>query len=183
MVRTPTAPVLSVYAGTVVMAQRIPACGAAVGDLRRLGVCHPSRRALANVLGVSDRIFRLVCGAAALEGAPEGWARMILSQGEIALLVDDGQLDAINAVAHALGLISIPVLRRETTAEAQEQTVIEHAARMPLVWVADAFGEAVRAWARDRGPMTLLVQSGGALPATDRHRIERFVASLGRQAE
>ena len=129
------------------------------------------------------RTFRLVCRAAALEGAPEGWARTILRQGEIALLIDDGALDAINAVAHALGLVSMPVLRSETTAQAQEQTVIEHAARMPLVWVADDFSGPVRAWARDRGPMTLLVQSSGALPETERHRIERFVASLGRQAE
>ena len=140
-------------------------------------------RALDNVLVVDDRIFRLVCGAAALEGAPEGWARMILSQGEIALLIDDGGLDTINAVTHALGLVSMPVLRSEATVEAQEQTVIEHAARMPLVWVADAFSEVVRAWARDRGPMTLLVQSNGPLPEIERHRIERFVASLGRQAE
>jgi hypothetical protein len=132
---------------------------------------------------VSDRIFRLVCGVAALEGAPEGWARMILSQGEIALLIDDGGLDTINAVAHALGLVSVPVLRSEATAEAQEQTVIEHAATLPLVWVADAFSEAVKTWAHARGPMTLLVQSSGALPETERQRIERFVASLGRQAE
>jgi hypothetical protein len=132
---------------------------------------------------MGDRLFRLVCGAAALEGAPEGWARMILSQGEIALLVDDGGLDTINAVAHALGLVSMPLLRSEATAEVQERTVIEHAARMPLVWVADSFSDAVRAWARDRGPMTLLVQSGGALPEAERGRIERFVAALGRQAE
>jgi hypothetical protein len=132
---------------------------------------------------VGDPIFRLVCGAAALEGAPEGWARMILSQGEIALLIDDGGLDTINAVAHEIGLVSMPVLRAEATAQEQEQTVIKHAARLPLVWVADEFGDAVRAWARDRGPMTLLVQSAGALAETERRRIERFVASLGRQSE
>jgi hypothetical protein len=132
---------------------------------------------------VGDPIFRLVCGAAALEGAPAGWARMILSQGEIALLIDDGGLDTINAVAHEIGLVSMPVLRSEATAQEQEQTVIEHAARLPLVWVADEFGDAVRAWARDRGPMTLLVQSAGALAETERRRIERFVASLGRQSE
>jgi hypothetical protein len=129
------------------------------------------------------RTFRLVCRAAALEGAPEGWARTILEQGEIALLIDDGQLDAINAVAHALGLVSVPVLRSEATAQVQEQTVIEHAARMPLVWIADGFGEPARDWARDRGLRTLWVQSSGALPETERHRIERFVASLGRQAD
>ena len=132
---------------------------------------------------MGDPIFRLVCGAAALEGAPEGWARIILWQGEIALLIDDGGFDTINAVAHELGLVSMRVLRIEATAQAQEQTVIEHAARLPLVWVADAFSDAVRAWAHDRGPMTLLVQSAGALPETERRRIERFVASLGRQSE
>jgi hypothetical protein len=31
--------------------------------------------------------------------------------------------------------------------------------------------------------MTLLVECSGALPETERHRIERFVASLGRQSE
>jgi hypothetical protein len=132
---------------------------------------------------VDDRVFRLVCSAAALEGAPEDWAGMILSQGEIALLIDDGGLDTINAIAHALGIVSIPVLRSEATAAAQEQTVIDHAARMPLVWIADAFSEEVVTWAHDRGPMTLLVHSSGALPESERQRIERFVASLGRQAE
>lgn len=91
---------------------------------------------------MGDPIFRLVCGAAALEGAPEGWARIILWQGEIALLIDDGGLDTINAVAHELGLVSMRVLRSEATAQAQEQTVIEHAARLPPVWVADAFSDA-----------------------------------------
>jgi hypothetical protein len=77
----------------------------------------------------------------------------------------------------------MPVLRREATAQEQEQTVIEHAARLPLVWVADAFSSAAEAWARDRRPMTLLVGCRGALPETERHRIKRFVASLGRQSE
>jgi len=140
-------------------------------------------RALANVPAVDDHVFRLVCGAAAFDGAPEGWAQMILSEGELALMPDDGGLDSINALAHALGLVSMPVLRSETTAGAQEQTVIEHAGRMPLVWVAAAFSEPARSWARDRGAMTLLVESDGALPEAERHRIERLVASLGRQAE
>jgi hypothetical protein len=132
---------------------------------------------------MDDRVFRLVCSATALEGAPEGWARMILSQGEIALVIDDGGLETINALARALELVSMPVLRSEATAELQEHTVMRHAARMPLVWVADTFGEEVRGWARDRGPMTLLVENSGALPEAERQRIERFVASLGRQAE
>jgi hypothetical protein len=146
-------------------------------------ILGPGSPQVDNVPAVSDPIFRLVCGGAALEGAPEGWAKMILWQGEITLVVDDGGLDTINAVAHALGRVSMPVLRSEATAEEQEQTVIEHAAGLPLVWVADAFSEPARAWAHDRGPMTLLIQSGGALPESERHRIERFVASLGRQAE
>jgi len=108
---------------------------------------------------------------------------MILSEGEIALLIDEGGLDTISELAHALGLVTMPVLRGEVTAEAQEHTVIEHAAGMPLVWVAAAFSEGARAWAHDRGPMTLLVESSGGLPQTERRRIERFVASLGRQAE
>ena len=108
---------------------------------------------------------------------------MILSQGEIALLIDDGGLDTINALSHELGLVSMPVLRSEATAEAQEQTVIEHAARLPLVWVAEAFSDAARAWAHDRRAMTLLVASSGALPETERRRIERFVSALGRQSE
>ena len=132
---------------------------------------------------MGEAIFRLVSGAGALEGAPAGWASMILSQGEIALLVDGGGLDTINALARSLGLVSVPLLRSEATAQEQEQTVIEHAARLPLVWVADAFSATAQAWARDRGPMTLLVECSGALPETERHRIERFVASLGRQSE
>lgn len=107
----------------------------------------------------------------------------MLSQGEIALLLDDDDLRAISAVAHTLGLLTMPVMRSEATAEAQEQTVMEHAATMPLVWVADAFSDTVQVWARDRRPMTLLVQSDGPLPDAERRRIERFVASLGRQSE
>jgi hypothetical protein len=132
---------------------------------------------------MGEAIFRLVSGAGALEGAPEGWASMILSQGEIALLVDGGGLDTINALARSLGLVSVPLLRSEATAQEQEKTVIEHAARLPLVWVADAFSATAQTWARDRRPMTLLVECSGALPETERHRIERFVASLGRQSE
>ena len=103
----------------------------------------------------------------------------LLGQGELALLIDGGGLDTINALAHALGLVSMQVLRSEATPGAQERTVIEYAARMPLVWVANSFSEEARTWARERGPMTLLVQSAGAVPEPERHRIERFVASLG----
>jgi len=53
----------------------------------------------------------------------------------------------------------------------------------PLVWIAADFSPAARAWARDRGPMTLLVSADGPLSEDERKRIERFVATLGRQAE
>jgi hypothetical protein len=45
------------------------------------------------------------------------------------------------------------------------------------------FSGTVRTWARDRGPMTLLVEVDGALPEVERRRIERFLAILGRQSE
>lgn len=130
-----------------------------------------------------DPNFRLVCVPAALDGAPQGWADDMLRDGEVALLVDAGGLDAINAVAHELDLVSVRVLRTEETTEQQEQTVIAHAASLPLIWVGPAFSDAARTWARARGPMTLLVEVEGALPADERRRIERFVGVLGRQAE
>lgn len=128
-------------------------------------------------------IFRLVCGPGALDGAPKGWAAEMLRDGEIALLVDDGGLDAISAVAHALEATAVRVLRREATAELQERTVIAHAASLPLIWIGTPFGESARRWARERGPMTLLVEVDAALSAEERRRIDRFVALLGRQAE
>jgi hypothetical protein len=128
-------------------------------------------------------IFRLVCVPGALDGAPIGWAAEMLRDGEVALMVDDGGLEAINAVAHALELTAVRVLRREPTTELQEETVIAHAASLPLIWVGSAFGEAARRWARERGPMTLLVEVDAALSAEERRRIDRFVALLGRQAE
>jgi hypothetical protein len=129
-------------------------------------------------------IFRLVCVAGALDGAPKGWAAEMLRDGEVALLVDDdGGLEAINAIAHALDLLAVRVVRREQTAARQEQTVIAHAASLPLVWLGDAFSDDARTWARKRGPMTLLVEVHGTLPDDDRRRIDRFVSLLGRQAE
>lgn len=128
-------------------------------------------------------LFRMVCIPAALDGAPAGWAAGLLEDGEVALLVDDGGLDSVSAVAHALDLVTVAVVRAEQTDEQQERTVMDYAARLPLVWVASTFGERVRAWARERGPMTLLVEAAGALGADERRRTERFVATLGRQAE
>ena len=90
---------------------------------------------------------------------------------------------AINEVAHTLGLTSVPLVRREETVERQRETVMAYADRLPLVWVGEDFSETVTAWARDRGPMTLLVQATDTLAEDERRRIERFVAILGRQAE
>lgn len=127
--------------------------------------------------------FRLVCVAGALQAAPKGWAAEMLRDGEVALLVDDGGLAAIDAVAHALDLLAVRVVRREETAARQEQTVIAHAGSLPLVWLGPIFSDEARTWARDRRPMTLLVEVAGAVPDDQRRRIDRFVALLGRQAE
>ncbi|MGI8731331.1 MAG: hypothetical protein ACR2LK_15355 [Solirubrobacteraceae bacterium] len=128
-------------------------------------------------------LLRLVCTPGNLDGAPEGWAGTMLKEGEIALLVDAGGLEAISAVAHSLDVEAVALLRPEQTAERQEETVMRYAAAKPLVWIADSFGDAARAWARDRGPMTLLVETGDALSADERRRVERFVVILGRQDE
>jgi hypothetical protein len=132
---------------------------------------------------MAEPSFRFVCAPDALAGAPAGWAREMLHDGEVALLAGDGGLQAINAVAHDLGLASVPVVRGEESAERQEQTVMAYAENLPLVWVGSAFGDGATAWARDRGPMTLLVAAGGPLPEEERRRIERFVGTLGRQSE
>jgi hypothetical protein len=128
-------------------------------------------------------LFRLVCSAGVLDGAPDGWVHAMLQEGELALLVDDGGLDAISAVAHSLDLVTVPLLRAEGSAESQEQTVMRYAGSKALVWVASSFGEAATRWAHDRGPMTLLVETGRALSEDERKRVERFVVILGRQAE
>ena len=128
-------------------------------------------------------LFHLVCDPAALDGAPDGWAAAMLHDGEIALLADFSGMDAINAIAHALDLATVSVLRIEETDERQNETVIAYAGSLPLVWLAPAFSEPVQAWAHKRGPMTLLVEVHGALTEDDRRRIERFVAVLGRQAD
>jgi hypothetical protein len=135
------------------------------------------------VPGVDDPLFRLVCVPAVLDDAPTGWATAMLRQGEMALQVDGGGLEAIDAVAHALDLVAVSVLRTERTADEQERTVIAYARSLPLVWIAGAFSDAARGWARRRGPMTLLVEAARPLGEDDRLRIDRFVALLGRQAE
>jgi len=132
---------------------------------------------------MADPLFRLVCTPGILDGMPAGWASAMLQEGELALLVDAGGLDAISAVAHSLDLVTVPLLRTEDSAGEQEATVMRYAGSMALVWVASAFGEAAEKWARDRGPMTLLVQTGDLLSEDERRRVERFVVILGRQAE
>jgi hypothetical protein len=132
---------------------------------------------------VPEPSFRFVCVPAALSGGPDSWAREMLRDGEIALLPDGGGLDAISDVAHDLGLTGVLVIRSEPDPDRQQRTVTEYAASLPLVWVSDTFGDGATAWARDRGPMTLLVQTGGPLDDEQRRRIDRFVATLGRQSE
>lgn len=132
---------------------------------------------------MADPSFRFVCVPNALAGAPAGWAREMLREGEIALLPDEGGLAAINDVAHDLGLASVPLVRGEDSPLRQEETVMAHAENLPIVWVSAGFGDAATAWARDRGPMTLLVTADAPLSEEERRRIERFVATLGRQSE
>ena len=132
---------------------------------------------------MAEPSFRFVCVPDALVGAPSGWAQEMLQDGEIALLAGGEGLDAINAVAHDLGLMSVPLVRGEESTPRQEQTVMAYAENLPLVWVSSAFGDGATAWARDRGPMTLLVPADGPLSEQERRRIERFVATLGRQSE
>lgn len=132
---------------------------------------------------MAEPSFRFVCVPNALAGAPAGWAREMLREGEIALLSDDGGLAAINGVAHDLDLASVPMVRGEDSPERQEETVRAYAGNLPLVWVGAGFSDAAAAWARDRGPMTLLVTAGAPLSEEERRRIERFVGTLGRQSE
>ncbi len=126
--------------------------------------------------------FRFVSAPSALVGVPAGWAREMLREGAVALLGDEG-LTAVNTVAHDLHQSSIALVRSEPTAEAQDETVITLAGALPLIWVANHFSPRATAWARDRGPMTLLVTATGPLPDEERRRIDRFVAILGRQSE
>jgi hypothetical protein len=132
---------------------------------------------------MDEPLFRMVCGPAALQGAPDGWAAELLRDGHVALLPDDGALDGVNAVAHDLDAATVAVVRNEETPEAQTETVVAHAGSLPLVWLAAGFTDRARSWARERGPMTLLVEVDGALPEDERRRVDRFVALLGRQAE
>lgn len=126
--------------------------------------------------------FRFACAPSAVRGETAAWAREMLGDGEIALLGDEG-LEAINAVSHDLGLMSVTVVRSEAAPELQDETVMAYAGGLPAIWVSPSFSEAATEWARARGPMTLLVEASGALPEQERRRIDRFVAILDRQAE
>lgn len=128
-------------------------------------------------------IFRMVCTASTLASPQANWASEELHDGELALLVDDGGLEAINAAAHALDLITVRVVRSETSPALQAQTVIAFSGSFPLIWVGAEFDDSVRTWARERRPMTLLVDADGPLPEEERGRIERFIALLARQTE
>jgi hypothetical protein len=132
---------------------------------------------------MADPLFRLVCAPGVLAAAPAGWVATMLEEGELAVLADDGGLDAITELAHALGRVTVPLLRAEATREAQETTVMTDAAAKPIVWIAPSFGEDTRRWAQRRGPMTLLVDAAGPLSEDERRRVERFAVILGRQAE
>jgi hypothetical protein len=126
--------------------------------------------------------FRFVCVPSALAGTPAGWAREMLEEGEVALLAAEG-LDAVDRVAHELDQSAIVLVRAEQSSELQDQTVMAYADGLPLVWVGAEFSDAARSWARDRGPMTLLSEASGPLGDEERRRIDRFLASLGRQSE
>ena len=132
---------------------------------------------------VSEPVFHFVCVPSALVGAPAEWAIEMLGDGEIALLADGGGFAAINEVAqHAgPGQRSPGPMRGDGGASAGDGD--GDGGRLPLVWVGEDFSEKVTAWARARGPMTLLVEATGPLSEDERGRIDRFVASLGRQSE
>jgi hypothetical protein len=125
----------------------------------------------------------MVCVPEALTGTPHGWAADLLTDGELVLAAGPGGLDAVDRVLHSLDFWTAKVVRTEADARAQEETVMALAGSLALVWVAPSFGDAARAWAHDRAAMTLLVEVDTTLPEEERHRIERFVSILGRQAD
>jgi hypothetical protein len=103
------------------------------------------------VAAVADPLFRLASSPGVLSAAPDGWVAAMLEEGEVAVLADDGGLDAITALAHELDMVTVPVLRAERTSEQQEATVMAYAAAKPLIWIAASFGEDAQGWARKRG--------------------------------
>lgn len=133
-------------------------------------------------LAMSDPAFRFVSAPAALLGGPAGWASQMLRDGEVALLAGD-EVGQLSQVAHHLSQPVIQVIRAEVSPEAQDATVIAYGAHLPLIWVAPGFSAETRAWATDRGPMTLLVEAEQPLSDEQRRTVDRFVAVLARQSE
>jgi hypothetical protein len=131
---------------------------------------------------MSDLAFRFISAPSALLGGPAGWASQMLHDGEVALLAGNDTTE-LSQVAHDLGQPVISVIRAEADPGAQAETVSSYAAHLPLIWVAPDFSEEIRDWARERGPMTLLVEAARPLSDEQRRTIDRFVAILGRQSE
>jgi hypothetical protein len=77
---------------------------------------------------MSDLLFRVVCAPAVLTGSPDGWAAEMLQGGEVAILLGDGGLASVDAVARTLGTTTVSVLRTEDSPAEQERTVMRHAA-------------------------------------------------------
>ncbi len=131
---------------------------------------------------MSDPAFRFVSAPSALLGGPAGWASEMLREGEVALLAGAATAE-VSGVAHDLGQPVIQVIRGEADTVTQDATVIEYGENLPLIWVAPGFSQTTRQWARERGPMTLLVEADQPLSDEQRRTIDRFVATLGRQSE
>jgi hypothetical protein len=131
---------------------------------------------------MSAPAFRFVSAPSALIGGPAGWASEMLREGEVALLAGSTMTE-VYAVADDLDRPAIQVIRGEIDADAQDATVIAYSDNLPLVWVAPGFSENAVQWAKERGPMTLLVEAGEPLSDEQRRTIDRFVAILGRQSE
>ncbi len=131
---------------------------------------------------MSAPAFRFVSAPSALTGGPAGWASEMLREGEVALLAGTAVTE-VYAVAHDLGRPAIQVIRGETDPDAQDATVISYSDHLPLIWVAPNFSATVEHWAKERGPMTLLLQAERPLSDEQRRTIDRFVAILGRQSE
>ena len=131
---------------------------------------------------MSAPAFRFVSAPSALTGGPAGWASEMLREGEVALLAGTVMTE-VYGVAHDLSRPAIQVIRGESEPEAQDATVIVYSDNLPFIWVAPSFSESTQRWAKERGPMTLLVEAAQPLSAEQRRTIDRFVAILGRQSE
>jgi hypothetical protein len=131
---------------------------------------------------MSAPAFRFVSAPSALIGGPAGWASQMLREGEVALLAGPNMTE-VYEVAQDLEAPAIQVIRGERDSGAQDATVIAYSDNLPLVWVAPSFTETAQGWAKERGPMTLLVEAQEPLSDEQRRTIDRFVAILGRQSE